>query len=81
MSGRIRATLRSEYWVNKTIDMGFLSNILSATVKTALTPVAVLKDVANVATGEEACATKKLLQSAVNDLEDATDDLGESNLL
>lgn len=61
--------------------MGFFSNLLSATVKTALTPVAVLKDVANVATGEEPCATKKLLNSAVQDINDATDDLGESNLL
>ena len=38
--------------------MGFFSNIISATVKTVLTPVAVVKDVVNVATGEEVEATK-----------------------
>lgn len=33
--------------------MGFFSNIISATVKTVLTPVAVVKDVVDVTTGEE----------------------------
>jgi hypothetical protein len=60
--------------------MGFLSNIISATVKTALTPVAVVKDVVNVATGEEADSTKKLLSSAKNDAADAFDDLGDGEL-
>lgn len=55
--------------------MGFLSNIVSATVKTVLTPVAVVKDVVNVATGEDANSTKKLLRSAKEDAEDAFDDL------
>ena len=54
--------------------MGFFSNIVSATIKTALSPVAVVKDVINVATGEEANATKDLLSSAGEDLEDAIDD-------
>lgn len=60
--------------------MGFFSNIISATVKTVLTPVAVVKDVVNVATGEEADATKNLLQSAKRDAEDAIDDLGDAEL-
>lgn len=55
--------------------MGFLDNILSATVKTALTPIAVVKDVVNVATGSEADATKKHVESTVKDIEDAVDDL------
>jgi len=55
--------------------MGFFSNIISATVKTALTPIAVVKDVVNVATGEEADSTKKLLESAKDDASDALDDL------
>lgn len=55
--------------------MGFFSNILSATVKTVLTPVAIVKDVVNVATGEEADATKGLLSSAGEDVEDAIDDI------
>jgi hypothetical protein len=54
--------------------MGFFSNIVSATIKTALTPLAVVKDVVNVATGQEADATKNLLSSAGEDLEDAVDD-------
>jgi hypothetical protein len=54
--------------------MGFFSNILSATVKTVLTPVAIVKDVVNVATGEEADSTKNLLKSAGKDVEDAIND-------
>ena len=60
--------------------MGFFSNIISATVKTALTPVAIVKDVVNVATGDEADATKKLLSSAKKDADDAFDDLGDAEL-
>jgi hypothetical protein len=55
--------------------MGFFSNIISATIKTALTPVAVVKDVVNVATGNEADTTKNLLESAKDDASDALDDL------
>lgn len=51
--------------------MGFFSSIVSATVKTVLTPVAIAKDVINVAIGEEADATKELLESAREDIEDA----------
>jgi hypothetical protein len=47
--------------------MGFFTNIITATVKVALTPVAIVKDVVNVATGEEANATKDLLKSAGDD--------------
>jgi len=60
--------------------MGFFSNIISATVKTALTPVAVVKDVVNVATGEEANATKKLVRSAGEDAADAVDDLVDGEM-
>lgn len=60
--------------------MGFFSNLVSATVKTVLTPVAIVKDVVNVATGEEANTTKKLLNSAKNDIEDAGDDLVNGEL-
>jgi len=54
--------------------MGFLDNIVGAVVKTALTPVAVVKDVINVATGEEADATQSLIESAIKNLEDSFDD-------
>lgn len=55
--------------------MGFFSNIISATIKTALTPIAVVKDVVNVAIGEDADATKELIKSAGKDVEDAFDDI------
>jgi hypothetical protein len=56
-------------------NMGFFSNIISATVKTVLTPVAIVKDVANVVSGKDANATKKLLESAGDDLKKAGDSL------
>ena len=59
--------------------MGFLGNIISATVKTALTPVAIVKDVVDVATGNEPESTKKLLKSAAKDAERSGDTiLGEN---
>lgn len=60
--------------------MGFLTNLISATVKTALTPVAIVKDVVDVATGNEPENTKKLLKSAAKDVERAGDTMmGENN--
>ena len=59
--------------------MSFFGNVFSAVVKTALTPIAVAKDVVNVAVGIEADATKKHLKSVGEDLEDAGDDLAEGN--
>lgn len=52
----------------------FLSSLLSSVVKVALTPVAVVKDAASVAIGEEASATKENLESAIRDVEDALDE-------
>jgi hypothetical protein len=60
--------------------MGFFSNIISATVKTALTPLAIVKDAINVVTGETPSATKDLLESAREDTSEAFNDLGESEL-
>jgi hypothetical protein len=61
--------------------MGFLSNMFSAAVKTALTPVAIVKDAVNVVTGEEPDATKNLLASAAEDVAEATEDLGDGEIL
>lgn len=61
--------------------MGFFSNILSATVKTVMTPVAVVKDVVNVAIGEEADDTKKLIESAGDDVKQSTEDLADGEIL
>jgi len=61
--------------------MGFLSGIFSAVVKTALTPIAIVKDAVNVAIGDEADATSSLLESAAEDLAEAASDLGDGKLL
>lgn len=61
--------------------MGFLSNMFGAAVKTALLPVGIAKDIVNVTMGEEADATKDLLEDACEDIEDAGDDLAEGDLL
>lgn len=61
--------------------MGFLSNILGATVKAALTPVAVVKDVVNVAIGEDADATKQLIESAGEDVKEAADNLSDGEVI
>lgn len=60
--------------------MGFFSNIVSATVKTVLTPVAIVKDVVNVAVGEDADATKNLLESAIEDAQEAADDMADGEI-
>ena len=60
--------------------MGFFSNLIGATVKVALSPIAVVKDVVNVATGEDADATKELLQSAKDDASDSIEDLADGDL-
>ncbi len=60
--------------------MGFLSNLASATIKMALTPVAIVKDVVNVATDTEPNSTKKLLNSAQEDASAAIDNLGDANI-
>ena len=61
--------------------MGFLTNMFSAAVKTALTPVAIVKDVVNVVTDQEAESTKSLLESAAEDVSDAVSDLGDGDIL
>ncbi len=51
--------------------MGFFSDIISSAVKVAITPIAVVKDVVDVAIGEEPENTKELLKSAGDDLDSA----------
>jgi hypothetical protein len=60
--------------------MGFFSNMVSATIKTALTPVAIVKDVVNVVTGEEVESTKNLIQSAQQDVSEGLDDLVDGEI-
>lgn len=61
--------------------MGFLGGMFIAVVKTVLTPVAIVKDAVNVVTGEEPDATKALLQSAAEDVSEATEDLADGEVL
>ena len=61
--------------------MGFLSSIIGATVKTVLTPVAVVKDALNIVSGESPDSTKELLESIVNDLSEGVADLGDGEVL
>lgn len=60
--------------------MGFLSGMFNAALKTALTPLAVVKDAVNVVTGEEVDATKNLIDSAIDDVASATEDLADGDL-
>jgi hypothetical protein len=61
--------------------MGFLTGLFTATIKTALTPIAVVKDAVNVVIGDEVDATANHLGSVVEDIEDSFDDLGDGELL
>ena len=61
--------------------MGLFSNLVTATVKTVLTPVAVVKDAVNVVSGQEVHSTKELLESATEDIKQAGEDLAEGDLL
>ena len=49
-------------------------SLISSVVKTALTPVAVIKDAVDIVKGEEPNNTKDLLDSAAEDLKDAVDE-------
>jgi hypothetical protein len=61
--------------------MGFLGGLFSAVVKTALTPVSIVKDAVNVVIDEEPDTTKDLLESASDDVSEALDDLCDGDLL
>ena len=52
-----------------------LGNLISATVKVAVTPIAIVKDVVDVAVGNEPDTTKKLIKSAGEDFENTMDEL------
>ena len=59
--------------------MGFLGKLVSATVKTALSPVAMVKDAVDVTMGKEATNTSSLFESVGDDLEDSIDSLTGNN--
>lgn len=53
----------------------FIGDVAGATVKVALAPIAVVKDVASVAIGADADSTKNLIKSAGDDISDAIDEI------
>jgi hypothetical protein len=55
--------------------MSFFSNIISATVKVALTPIAIVQDAVSVTIGAKPNATKELLEDAGKDAIKSLDDL------
>ena len=57
--------------------MGFLGNLVSSVVKVAITPVAVVADAVKVVVGVEPETTKDLLNSAMDDLSEAGNDIFE----
>ena len=54
---------------------GFIGDVASATIKTALTPIAVVKDIGAVVIGEEPTSTEKLIESIGDSLEDAGNEI------
>ncbi len=53
--------------------MGFFSSVIGGAIKTVCTPIAIVKDVVNVATGNEPNATKKHIESIEDDAKDVGD--------
>lgn len=60
--------------------MGLFGKLLSATVKVALTPVAVVKDVVDVTQGDAPLTTVSLVASATGDVIDGVVDLTNLDL-
>lgn len=60
--------------------MGFFSKMIGATVKTVLTPVAVVVDAAKVVAGKKADTTENLIEDAVEDIGDGLNDLADGEL-
>lgn len=60
--------------------MGFFSKMIGATVKTVITPVAVVVDAAKVVAGKKADTTENLIEDAVEDIGDGLNDLADGEL-
>jgi hypothetical protein len=51
--------------------MGFLTNLISSTIKVGLSPLAIIKDGVDVISGNEPNNTKELLKSGVKDFDNS----------
>ncbi len=60
--------------------MGLFGNIISASIKTILLPVAVVKDVVNLVEGEDLDATAAIGASIIEDIIDAADNAAKGDL-
>ena len=61
--------------------MGLFGSLLSATIKVAVTPLAVVADVASALEGEEIDNTTSVLSSAVKDVAEGITEIPKGNLL
>jgi hypothetical protein len=61
--------------------MSLFGNLISATIKTALTPVALIADVVHVISGKEATSTIDMVASAIEDVKDGVDQGIEGDIL
>lgn len=59
--------------------MGFFGNLVGAIVKTALTPIAIVKDVVEVTVGGEADNTSNLVENIVEDISQSIEDLSDGD--
>lgn len=55
--------------------MGFLTNLVGAAVNTVLTPVDIVRDIADAVEGNETNNTAKRVKKVADNLEDALKDL------
>lgn len=60
--------------------MGFFGNLIKATVQVAVIPVTIIKDVIDLANGNEPDATLTTLSDASDSLESSLSDLSEGDL-
>ena len=67
--------------IEKRVDMGFLTGMIGAVVKTALTPIAILEDVVSVTQGEVPGATVDVVSEVVGDVIVSVGDLAEGDLI
>ncbi len=60
--------------------MSLFSNLISATIKTALTPVAIIADVVHVINGEKPTSTIDMVTSATEDVKDGVSQAIEGDI-
>ena len=61
--------------------MGLLGNLISAAIKTTLTPVALIADVVHVIKDERPTSTVNILKSAIEDVKDGVEQGVEGDIV